>query len=184
MADKLTEKFYCRDVLEVSPDLLGKILVRSFDNGELRRYRITDVEAYRGEEDRACHASRGRTQHTEVLYSEGGTIYVYLIYGIYWLLNIVTGQKDNPQGVMIRAVEGIYGPGRVGRELKLDKSFRGESIVTNTRLWIEDSDEKPEYITAPRVGIDYAQEWKDIEWRFVIKDQYKISVGKKKKVKE
>ncbi|WP_029905058.1 DNA-3-methyladenine glycosylase [Prevotella sp. 10(H)] len=171
MANKLTEKFFQRDVLDVAPDLLGKILVRQFENGEKRRYRITDVEAYRGEEDKACHASRGRTAHTEVLYSKGGTIYVYLIYGIYWLLNIETGDKDCPQGVMIRAVEGIYGPGRVGRALKLDKSFRGESIEKNDRMWIEDSDEKPEYITAPRIGIDYAQEWKDIEWRFIVKEK-------------
>jgi len=116
-----------------------------------------------------------------VLYSSGGTINVYLIYGIYWLLNIVTGDKDYPQGVMIRAVEGIYGPGRVGRELNLDKSFRGQSIANNDRLWIEDSDEKPEYVTAPRVGIDYAREWKDMEWRFIIKDQYKPPTAKKKK---
>ena len=170
MADKLPEQFFQRDVLQVAPDLLGKILVRRFENGELHRYRITDVEAYRGEEDKACHASKGRTVRTELLYDEGGKIYVYLIYGIYWLLNIVTGDKDHPQGVMIRAVEGIYGPGRVGRKLGLDKSFRGESIEKNDKLWIEDSDEKPEYITAPRVGIDYAQEWKDIEWRFIIKE--------------
>lgn len=170
MADKLPEQFFQRDVLEVAPDLLGKILVRRLDNGDLQCYRITDVEAYRGEEDKACHASRGRTPHTELLYSKGGKIYVYLIYGMYWLLNIVTGDKDNPQGVMVRAAEGIYGPGRVGRKLELDKSFRGESIENNDRLWIEDSDEKPEYITAPRVGIDYAQEWKDIQWRFIIKE--------------
>lgn len=173
MAKKLTDKFFQRDVLKVSPDLLGKILVRRFEDGEIRRYHITDVEAYRGEEDKACHASRGRTAHTELLYGEGGKIYVYLIYGIYWLLNIVTGNKDHPQGVMIRAVEGIYGPGRVGKALKLDKTFRGESIGNNDRLWIEDSKEKPEYVTAPRIGIDYAQEWKDVQWRFIVKNQIK-----------
>lgn len=170
--DKLPLSFFQRDVLDVSPDLLGKILVRRFDDGVIGRYRITDVEAYRGEEDRACHAWRGRTAHTEILYTEGGHIYVYLIYGIYWLLNIVTGSKDVPQGVMIRAVEGIYGPGRVGRELKLNVSLRGESIAGD-KLWVEDSDERAEYITSPRIGIDYAGEWKDIPWRFTIKDQFR-----------
>lgn len=172
MADKLSEFFFQRDVLQVAPDLLGKVLVRQLNDGDLRRYRITDVEAYRGEEDRACHASRGRTPRTELLYAEGGKIYVYLIYGIHWLLNIVTGPRDHPQGVMIRAVEGIYGPGRVGKELELNRSFLGASIENN-QLWLEDSAEKPEYVTAPRVGIDYAQEWKDIEWRFIIKDQFR-----------
>lgn len=165
--EKLPSSFFRRDVLQVAPDLLGKYLVRKFDNGEEIRLRITDVEAYRGEEDKACHASKGRTARTEVLFSEGGSIYVYLIYGMYWLLNFVTGKKDQPQGVMIRAVEGTYGPGRVGRLLNLDISFRGES-VTGERLWIEDSDEKPQYKTAPRIGIDYAGEWKYIEWRFFI----------------
>ena len=169
MTGKLNEQFFKRDVLEVAPELLGKVLVRRFDNGEIIRYRITDVEAYRGEEDKACHAAKGRTPRTEILYGEGGKIYPYLIYGLHWLLNIVTGEKEFPQGVMIRAVEGIYGPGRVGRAIKLDKSFLGESIENDT-LWIEDSDEKPEYTTAPRIGIDYAKEWKDIEWRYMIKE--------------
>lgn len=167
MAKKLPLSFFRRDVLEVAPDLLGKILVRRYEDGTVQRFRITDVEAYRGEEDKACHAHKGRTPRTETLYSQGGVVYAYLIYGLYWLLNIVTGPKDAPQGVMIRAVEGIYGPGRVGKAIHLDKSLLGESIRGN-KLWIEDSNEKPEYITLPRVGIDYAQEWKGIEWRFVI----------------
>ncbi|MCC8145631.1 MAG: DNA-3-methyladenine glycosylase [Bacteroidales bacterium] len=170
MPEKLPVSFFRRDVLKVAPGLLGKYLVRKYPDGTVRRFRITDVEAYRGEEDKACHAHKGRTPRTEMLYHKGGVIYVYLIYGIYWLLNIVTGAEEKPQGVMIRAVEGIYGPGRVGRELKLDKSLLGKSITGN-ELWIEDSDEKPEFITVPRVGIDYAQEWKDIEWRFMVKEK-------------
>lgn len=169
MEKKLKEVFFQRDVLTVAPELLGKYLVRKFDDGNVKRYRITDVEAYRGEEDKACHASRGRTTRTELLYAEGGKIYVYLIYGLYWLLNFVTGQQDIPQGVMIRAVENIDGPGRVGKELKLDASFHGISIENN-KLWVEDSNERPSYITAPRIGIDYAGEWKDKPWRFMIKD--------------
>jgi DNA-3-methyladenine glycosylase len=168
--EKLSETFFQRDVLTVAPDLLGKYLVRQLSNGELMRLRITDVEAYRGEEDKACHAHKGKTARTEILYAEGGKIYVYLIYGMYWLLNIVTGKKDEPQGVMIRGVEGISGPGRVGRHLKLDATFRWESIAGN-RLWIEDNGEKVTYKTAVRVGIDYAEEWKDIEWRYIADDK-------------
>lgn len=172
MSEKLPQSFFQRDVLEVSPELLGKYLVRKYDNGEICRFRITDVEAYRGEEDKACHARHGKTPRTEVLYKRGGRYYPYLIYGLHWLLNIVTGQEGEPQGVMIRAVEGIYGPGRVGKALQLDRSFRDE-LVENDRLWLENSDEKPEFINLPRVGIDYAQEWKDIPWRFVIKGELK-----------
>lgn len=167
MSEKLPAAFFQRDVLEVAPDLLGKFLVRKFDRGEIHRFRITEVEAYRGEEDKACHASKGKTKRTEVMFSEGGKIYVYLIYGIYWLLNITTGKENEPQAVLIRGVEEISGPGRIGKYLKLDSSFYGESI-TGDRLWVENSDEKPVYKTTPRIGIDYAEEWKDIEWRFVV----------------
>jgi len=83
---KLDDLFFQRDVLEVAPDLIGKILVRQFDNGEILRYRITETEAYRGSEDLACHASKGRTNRTEVMYHSGALIYVYLIYGIHWKL--------------------------------------------------------------------------------------------------
>lgn len=169
MGKKLKETFFQRDALTVAPELLGKYLVRKFSDGSIRRYRITDVEAYRGEEDKACHAARGRTKRTELLYTEGGKIYVYLIYGIYWLLNFVTGPRDMPQGVMIRAIEGLYGPGRVGRELQLDASIHGHS-VEDELLWVEDEGVHPFYTTAPRVGIDYAGEWKDKPWRFIIRD--------------
>jgi len=168
MEHKLPESFFQRSALEIAPELLGKYLVRRFDSGDIHRFRITDVEVYLGEEDKACHASKGRTPRTELLYHKGGVIYVYFIYGIHWLLNIVTGNENEPQGIMIRGVEGIDGPGRVGKYLQLDKSFYGESI-SGDRLWIEDSDEKPAYKTGPRIGIDYAGEWKDMPWRFLIK---------------
>ncbi len=165
--DKLPASFFRRDSLIVAPDLLGKYLVRKYDNGEIVRYRITDVEAYGGEEDKACHASKGRTKRTEMMYQAGGRIYVYLIYGIYWLLNFVTGEENQPQGVMIRGLEGISGPGRVGKVLMLDASFYGE-LIGSDRIWIEDTGDKPAYKTGKRIGIDYAGEWKDKEWRFMI----------------
>ncbi len=105
MANQRIEKnFYTRDVLELAPTLLGKLLVRSFPCETSRSYTITETEAYRGEEDLACHASRGRTPRTGVMYSEGGVLYVYLVYGIHWMLNIVTGHEGDPQAVLIRGV--------------------------------------------------------------------------------
>lgn len=92
---KLGENFFARDVLEVAPDLVGKILVSKIKDEEIR-VRITETEAYRGEEDTACHAHKGRTKRTEVLYAKSGLIYVYLCYGMHWLMNIVTGEKNQP----------------------------------------------------------------------------------------
>lgn len=166
---KLNTNFFQRDVLEVAPDLLGKILVRRLDDGEELRFRICEVEAYRGQEDEACHASKGRTLRTEVMYAEGGHVYVYLIYGMYWLLNFVTGREDVPQAVLIRGVEGYNGPGRLGRALQLDQSFYGENLARSQRLWVEDDGSSCTYTCHPRVGITYAGEyWKNRPWRFVL----------------
>ncbi len=165
---KLDKDYFQVDVLHLAPDLLGKVLVRQFADGALARWRITETEAYRGEEDGACHARKGRTPRTEVMYEEGGRIYVYLIYGIYWLLNIVSGPKDDPQAVLIRGLEEIKGPGKVGQLLKLDKSFYGEVISDSSRLWFEDGEAPLKILTEPRVGIDYASEqWRVKPWRFI-----------------
>ena len=163
---KLSSSFFQRDVLIVAPELLGKILVRQFEDGRIEHYRITEVEAYRGEEDLACHAAKGRTSRTEVMYHAGGKIYVYLIYGMYWMLNFVTGEKDNPQAVLIRGLETVSGPGRVGRKLALNRSFYGEELPS-PRIWLEDAQEQVQYKTTPRIGVDYAGEWAKKEWRFV-----------------
>ena len=106
----LTEDFFNRDVLEVAPELVGKIIVRRLDDGTVLRERISETEAYRGLEDKACHASKGRTKRTEILYGESGVIYVYLCYGIHWLMNIITGEREQPQGVLIRCGEIHNGP--------------------------------------------------------------------------
>ena len=163
----LQTDFFTRDVLIVAPELLGKFLVRKYENGQVERFKIVEVEAYRGQEDLACHACKGRTKRTEVLFHGGGKIYMYLIYGMYWMLNIVTGNEDEPQAVLIRGIEGTIGPGRLAKRLILDGSFYGETIPS-PRIWVEDSNEKPSYITTPRIGIDYAKEWKDKPWRFVV----------------
>lgn len=171
MIKRLPLNFYTRDVLEVAPDLLGQSLVRVFPDGTREEFVITETEAYRGEDDLACHACKGRTVRTEIMYHEGGHIYVYLIYGMYWMLNIVTGQAGFPQAVLIRAVKGHTGPGKVTRRMQIDKSFYGENIFTSDRLFVEAGLNHIEYSTAPRVGIDYAGDyWKNLPWRFILKN--------------
>ncbi len=166
---KLDENFFHRDCLEVAPDLVGKIIVRTLDSGEEIRLRITETEAYRGTEDKACHASKGRTPRTDILYRESGLIYVYLCYGIHWLVNAVTGEKDQPQAVLIRACEGFEGPARLTKKLQIDKSFNGESFIGNRRIYIYDDGEKFKIKRDKRVGIDYAgEEWASKLWRFIL----------------
>jgi len=171
---RLAKDFYARDVLVVAPELLGKILVCKVAD-EFLRYRITETEAYRGVEDLACHASKGRTKRTEAMYHTGGVVYVYLIYGMYWLLNVVTGNENDPQAVLIRGLESIYGPGRLTRKLQINKSFYGEDLATSPRIWIEDDGFAPQHSAGKRIGIDYAGEWKDKLWRYYVVNLPSIS---------
>ena len=168
MNNRLSNDFFQRDVLAVAPELLGKQLVRKYSDGLEVRYPITEVEAYSAPHDLACHASKGRTTRTEVMFREGGLVYVYLIYGIYWMLNIVTGTHNEASAILIRGVKGISGPGRLGKALQLNRSFYGEELYSSDRLWIENSYQIPVYKTLPRVGIAYAGEpWISKPWRFV-----------------
>jgi DNA-3-methyladenine glycosylase len=164
--DKLSRSFFQRDVLEVAPQLIGKLIVRKFEDGHIERYRITETEAYREEEDLACHARKGRTPRTEIMYREGSKIYIYLIYGMHWMMNIVTSVEGSPQAVLIRGIEGIYGPGKLTKSLQIDKSFNGEDITISGRIWIEDDGYVTKYSENKRIGIDYAGEWKDKKWRY------------------
>lgn len=168
----LTKKFFRRDVLDVAPDLVGKLIVRTFEDGSEIALRITEAEAYRGEEDTACHASKGKTERTKILYDKAGTIYVYLCYGMHWLMNAVTGEEGQPQAVLFRACEIYDGPAKLTKKLGIDKSFNGESFCGNPRIRIEDDGYRPEIETLPRVGIDYATpEYRDILWRFADKNR-------------
>lgn len=165
----LGKEFFDRDCLDVAPELVGKILVHKLDNGEELRVRITETEAYRGEEDKACHASKGRTPRAEIIYRESGLIYVYLCYGIHWLMNVVTGEKEQPQAVLFRAGEGYNGPAKLTKALKIDKSFNDKMLVGNPKIWVEDDGLRPEIKTDKRVGIDYAgEEWVNKLWRFIM----------------
>ncbi len=164
--ERLGYEFFHRDCLEVAPELVGKLLVRRI-GGEERRMRILETEAYRGEEDTACHAHRGRTPRTEVLYAPAGTVYVYLCYGIHWLLNIVTGEENQPQAVLIRACVEAPGPGRLTKALDITGAFNRQRIFDRDELWIADDGFSCGVVTDKRVGIAYAaQEDQDRLWRF------------------
>ncbi len=168
----LTQSFFQRNVVEVAEDLIGCYLVREIDNKE-ERYVITETEAYDGCEDLACHASKGRTTRTEVMFGEAGHIYIYLIYGMYWMLNIVTGEKDYPAAVLIRGVEDVNGPGRLTKRLQINKNLNGKALGKESGLWIEKSDKDlvRTIEKSARVGVDYAGPiWAKKEWRFILKN--------------
>jgi DNA-3-methyladenine glycosylase len=167
--NRLPREFYIRDVLSVAPELIGKELIVGHINNEPSRYIITEVEAYWGPEDQACHASKGRTRRTEIMYHEGGRVYVYFVYGMYWMLNIVTGKENEPQAALIRGIEGFNGPGKLTCQLKIDGTFYGEDVTVSNRIWIEDNGRIYTYKTGPRIGIDYAgKPWTDMPWRFYL----------------
>lgn len=154
---RLDYDFFHRDCRTVAPELVGKILVHHNGVEELR-LRISETEAYYGEEDTACHAHKGRTKRTEVLYGDAGVIYVYLCYGVHWLLNVITGDIDVPQGVLIRACVGAEGPGKLTKRLGITGELNRGSFATGDCLWIEDDGSRYEILLDKRVGIGYASQ--------------------------
>ena len=164
---KLETSFFHRPCLEVARDLVGKVLVHRV-NGQELRLRISETESYCGEADTACHAHKGRTKRTEVLYFRAGTIYVYLCYGIHWLLNIVTGEENQPEAVLIRACVEANGPGKLTKKLGITGQLNRQHIASSD-LWIEDDGFVCQIETARRVGIGYAsREDQDKPWRFIM----------------
>jgi DNA-3-methyladenine glycosylase len=174
MKDILTKSFYQKDTLKVAQKLLGCILVRKIGR-KVWRARITEVEAYIGEDDLACHARVGRTKRTETMYGQAGHAYVYLIYGMYHCLNIVTEAENFPAAILIRAVEieGVpkretNGPGKLCRFLSIDRKLNGHDITRSEQLWIERSEHHTgeKVKKSKRIGIDYAQHCREYLWRF------------------
>ena len=158
-------EFFHRPCLEVAQDLVGKVIVC----GD-KRLRITETEAYCGENDTACHAHKGRTKRTEIMYREAGTMYVYLCYGMHWLMNIVTGEVDQPEAVLIRACREAPGPGRLTKALGINGSFNGQSICSNPDIYLEDDGYTCQIVTGRRIGIGYAsKEDQERQWRFIMK---------------
>ncbi|MCL2841174.1 MAG: DNA-3-methyladenine glycosylase [Defluviitaleaceae bacterium] len=163
---RLPLECYKQSAETLAPFLLGKILCRRMGN-QVIRHRITETEAYCGESDTACHAHKGKTPRTSVLYEQGGIAYVYLCYGIHNLLNVVAAEEGQPEAVLIRGVEGISGPGRVTKALAIGRDLNREDYTTSNALWLEDGAPLP-YKTTPRIGIGYAsEEDKARLWRFV-----------------
>lgn len=164
----LDEAFYQRDCLEVAPELVGKLLCRRFEDGQVLCLRISETEAYRAPEDSACHAHRGKTKRNAPLYLAGGVSYIYLCYGIHWLLNAVTGLADEPQAVLIRACRDFEGPGKLTKQLGLGGSFNLRHFPTDPELWIADDGKRFEIEAKTRVGIGYAAPEDQARlWRFV-----------------
>lgn len=167
----LTPDFLSRPTLQVAEELLGKFLVRQFGGIETSAM-ITEVEAYDGFDDRASHASRGQTSRNTPMFGDAGVWYVYLIYGMHEMLNVVTGHKGHPAAILIRGIEGVAGPGRVTKHFNITRALNNKPAVKETGLWIEDRGiiiSKSKIQRTPRVGVQYAgEEWAGKLWRFVV----------------
>jgi DNA-3-methyladenine glycosylase len=172
MRRTLSRIYFNRPTLTVARSLIGKYLVRAIDSRILAG-KIVEVEAYVGPQDKACHASKGRTQRTDVMFGPGGVAYVYLIYGMYHCLNVVTDREEFPSAVLIRAIEIdgelIDGPGRLCRALQIDRRLNRVDLTTGESLWFEDRGGvvgRGHVDAYPRIGVDYAGKWAEKLWRF------------------
>ena len=179
----LGKKFFERPTIEVAKNLIGQYLVRRHGK-KIEKFIITEVEAYDGFNDKASHASRGKTKRNTPMFGEAGRWYVYFTYGMHYMLNIVTGPKNYPAAVLIRGVEGINGPGRVTKQLKIDKIFNNKKAIPKNNLWLESNpmfeNLKPrrkvgapaktselKIVNSPRIGVAYAGPvWSKKPWRF------------------
>ena len=162
-------EFQGRATVKLARWLIGKALVRTGPDGR-QVCLICEVEAYDGERDLACHASKGRTTRTEILYRPGGTWYIYLCYGVHEMLNLVTGPADYPAAILIRGVKGVLGPGRLTKRLQIDRRLNGTQAQPGCGLHLEDHGitlSSRRIIVGPRVGVDYAGPvWAKKPWRF------------------
>lgn len=174
MRAPLPREFYDRDTEEVARDLLGCLLVRELEG---RRYvaRIVETEAYVGPHDLACHASKGITPRTEVLYGPPGMAYVYFIYGLHFLLNAVTDREGHGAAVLFRGLQPLAGfepdartngPARLTKALAIDKEFNRWDLTSGRKLWIESGTKIERIATGPRIGVDYAGDWAKAPLRF------------------
>lgn len=167
---RLRASEYGRNAVDMAKFLLGTILCRRLDDGTVLRARIVETEAYFGEEDTACHAHRGRTPRTDVMYAPGGFAYVYLCYGMHAMLNVVTGPVGHPEAVLVRGVEGAVGPGRLTKALRVTCALNRENLVESERLWIESDGAPPRFDASPRIGIGYASKRdRERKWRFSVR---------------
>jgi len=166
----LPADFFNRDTLKVARDLLGKFLVRKIGRRVLSDV-ITEVEAYDGFDDRASHSHRGMTKRNEPMFGEAGIFYVYFTYGMHFMLNIVTGEKDYPAAVLIRGLQHVSGPARLTKKFRIDKKLNGLPVSKKSGLWVEDRGvvvSKKQIKQTPRIGVLYAGPvWAKKPYRFV-----------------
>ena len=168
----IKQDFFARPAKLVAKDLLGKNLCVQ-QNDAVWRGVIFETEAYIGEHDLASHASKGRTERTDVMYGPPGNVYMYLIYGMYWMLNFVCAPEGDPQAVLVRGAGEYDGPGKLTKALGINKSINSQPLNFKTGVWIEDigSAESSKIIQTPRIGVDYAKEWSHELLRFVLKNE-------------
>jgi len=194
---KLSREFYVReDTLQIARDLLGKLLVVPTENGERVSGMIVETEAYLGAIDKAAHSyGMRRTKRTETMFAVGGTVYIFFIYGMYYQFNVVVGAIDSPHAILIRAVEPIEnieimrarrgktpdknltsGPGKLCLALDIDKRYNNADLLGD-KVWLEDfkSFSAAEIISGKRIGVDYAEEFAEKNWRFWVKDNLYVS---------
>ncbi len=180
---KLPREFYARPTVQVARDLLGCALVhRDPDDGRERRCRVVETEAYCGAKDLACHAAKGRTARTEVMFGEPGHAYLYLIYGMYWCFNVVARPPGLAEAVLVRAAvplahcDGhLSGPGALCRGLHLDGRRYGADLCGDA-LYLEAREgPRPRIVTGERVNVDYAGVWARKRWRFAIDQEPAVS---------
>jgi DNA-3-methyladenine glycosylase len=168
----LDETFFAQKTLKAAKELVGCYLVRKIGK-KMYRLKIAETEAYVGPHDLASHSSKGRTERTEIMFAEPGTIYIYMIYGMYFMLNIVTEKKGFPAAILIRGAGEWGGPGRLSRALQIDQKLNGKKAVPDNGLWFEPRDEnfKVKIKKTKRIGIDYAGPiWAEKEYRFVLEE--------------
>jgi len=169
----LSKEFFHRPTLEVCRELLGKVLIRKKGKETFSGW-VTEVEAYVGMKDKACHAACGKTERNKVMFEEAGLWYVYLVYGMYWMLNIVTEAKDFPAAILIRGIQThekhLNGPGKLTKGFSIDKKFNEKLALPQTGLWFEDHGVRlPKIKQGKRIGIGYAGPWRHKPWRFYVR---------------
>jgi len=186
---KLRRSFFARDAAHLAPALIGTILVHRVrdDNGRVvgtLRARIVETEAYVGPHDLACHAAKGRTARTEVMFGRAGHAYVYFIYGMYDMLNIVAATPGDAQAVLVRAAEpldgwdaDLSGPGKLAREMKITRTGHNTLDLTGDTLFLleDPAAAKPRVAVSKRIGVEYAKKWKDELLRFYDADSKAVS---------
>ncbi|AOY44004.1 MULTISPECIES: DNA-3-methyladenine glycosylase [Psychrobacter] len=200
----LESDWFTRPTCVVAADLIGKVICRQLTDSDGQqktlRMRISETEAYIGQDDPACHSHAGtRTARTEIMYEQGGVFYVYLTYGVHHMLNLISGSIESPESVLIRAgflTEGsdrlieeqqfspdkqfthpkqFAGPGKLTKRLQITRDLYGKPISPDSSVWVEDDGCQPPVSVRPRIGIDYAGDAKDWLLRYIWTDHPSLS---------